>query len=308
LKGEFALTAGNDAGAEQGIHYFEDAIKLDPTFAPAYMGMAKAYDDLGLVFSGGHPAETRPKVMSYARQALALDPDLVGAHVVLGNVLQQEWHWTEAETEYRRALELNPNDSNGQARYALWLSCQGRTDEAVDMTLRARALDPVGISGDVVSRILFHAHRYEDAIRESRSAVALQPESALNLTSLGFALLADNKPGEAVPVLVHAHALSPGSPATIGVLIMAYARAGRRDDAMRLLAELSRRRKTGYVPAAAFVNAYLGLGDKEKAFYWLEQAFHEQSNILQFVKTHPFFDPIRDDPRFADLVRRVGLG
>ena len=101
--------------------------------------------------------------------------------------------------------------------------------------------------------------------------------------------------------------LSPGSPAAIGVLIRAYAHAGRRSDALRLLAELKRRREAGYVPAGAFVNAYLGLGDNEQTFYWLEQAYKEQSNILQFLKSHPYFDPIRNDPRFADLVRRVGL-
>jgi serine/threonine-protein kinase len=101
--------------------------------------------------------------------------------------------------------------------------------------------------------------------------------------------------------------ISNGSPAVIGVLIRAYAPAGRRSDALRLLAELKRRRQAGYVPAGAFVNAYLGLGDKEQAFASLEQAYKEQSNILQFLKTHPFFDPIRNDPRFADLVHRVGL-
>ena len=126
--------------------------------------------------------------------------------------------------------------------------------------------------------------------------------------SLGFALIANNSPADAIPVLEKAISLSPGSPAATGVLIRAYAHAGRRSDAMRLLAELKRRRETDYIPAAAFVNAYLGLGDNEQAFYWLEQAFREQSNILQFLKTHPYFDPIRGDPRFAELVHRVGLG
>ena len=113
--------------------------------------------------------------------------------------------------------------------------------------------------------------------------------------------------GSVMPILEKAVSLSPGCPASIGVLIRAYAHAGRRSDAMRLLAELKRRKDAGYIPAAAFVNAYLGLGDNKQAFYWLEQAYREQSNVLQFLKTHPFFDPIRGDPRFADLVRRVGL-
>jgi TolB-like protein/Flp pilus assembly protein TadD len=307
LKGTFALELQNRAAVEQSIHYFEDASNKDSTFAPAYLGLAEGYTSLGTIFAGLPPESTRPKVTSYARKALALDPNLVEAHVVLANVLQEEWHWTEAEAEYRRALELNPNDADAQSRFALWLSCQGRTDEAVAEVQRARELDPIGVSGDSVSRILFHARRYDDAIRESSSAVAVQPDNALNLMSLGFALIANNKPADAIPILEKALSLSKGSPAVVGGLIRAYAHAGRRSDAVRLLAELKQRRKAGYIPAGAFVNAYLGLGDKEQAFYWLEQAYKEKSNILQFLKTHPYFDPIRSDPRFAGLVRRVGL-
>ena len=155
-------------------------LNKDATFAPAYLGLAVAYTNLGTVFAGGRPETTRPKVTIFAQKALALDPDLVEAHVGLANVLQEEWHWTEAEAEYRRALELGPNNADAHAGFALWLLCQGRTDEAVAMIQRARALDPVGISGDRVAWILFQAHRYEDAIRESRSALALQPDNAVN--------------------------------------------------------------------------------------------------------------------------------
>jgi pentatricopeptide repeat protein len=138
--------------------------------------------------------------------------------------------------------------------------------------------------------------------------LAIKPDNAFSLIGLGFALIANNQPAEAIPVLEKAVSLSPGSPAATGILIRAYAHAGRRSDALRLLEELKRRRKAGYIPAAAFVNAYLGLSDNDQAFYWLEQAYREKSNILQFLKTHPYFDPIRGDPRFAELVRRVGLG
>ncbi len=127
------------------------------------------------------------------------------------------------------------------------------------------------------------------------------------LTYLGFALIANNQPADAIPALEKAVSVSNGSPAATGVLIRAYAYAGRRGDALRLLAELEKRSKAGYVPAGAFVNAYLGLGENDQAFAWLEQAYKEQSNILQFLKIHPYFDPIRADPRFGDLVRRVGL-
>ena len=120
-------------------------------------------------------------------------------------------------------------------------------------------------------------------------------------------MIANGRPDEAIPVLQKAVALSDRSPAIIGVLVRVYAHAGRRPEALRLLGELKQRQQHGYVPAAAFVNAYLGLGDKERAFAWLAHAYQEQSMILQYTKVHPFFDPLRDDPRFKDLQHRVGL-
>jgi TolB-like protein/Flp pilus assembly protein TadD len=308
LKGRFVLEQGNGkAGIEESIGDFNAAIRQDPTFALAPLGLAQSYTALGTVFAGISPAETRPRVIAAAQRALALDPELAEAHNVLANVLQQEWDWAGAEAEHKRALELAPNDANAYAGYALWLSCQGRTDEAVTWIRRARELDPTVVTGGSVSWILFQAHRYDEAIREARSALAVQPDNAADMLSLGFALNANHQAGEAVVVLQRALLLSKGSPAVEGVLIRAYALAGRRSDALKLLAELKQRKKAGYVPSAAFVNAYLGLGDGEQAFAALGQAVQEKSNILQFAKTHPYFDPIRNDPRFRDLIHRVGL-
>ena len=181
------------------------------------------------------------------------------------------------------------------------------TDEAVAWAQRGRELDPLAVSGAGIAWILFQSHRYDEAIRELRSVLAVQPDNAGALLYLGFALVANDQSGDAIPVLEKVISASNGSPAATGVLIRAYSHAGRRGDALRLLAELQKRRRAGYVPAAAFVNAYLGLGETNQAFAWLEQAYKEQSNILQYLKVHPYFDPIRADPRFAALVRRVGL-
>ena len=155
--------------------------------------------------------------------------------------------------------------------------------------------------------ILFCARRYDEAIHELRSKLALRPDDALALWVLGFVLVSDNRPEEAIPVLEKAVSVSDRSPGIMGVLVAAYAHAGRRTDALRLLAELKTRNQKGYVPAAAFITAYLGLGDYDEAFVWFERAYQEQSNILQFLKVHPFFDPVRNDPRFVDLLHRVGL-
>jgi TolB-like protein/DNA-binding winged helix-turn-helix (wHTH) protein/Flp pilus assembly protein TadD len=308
LKGKFALSRGNKRGnVEASIGYFNEAIAKDPTYAPSYVGLARAYSYLGTVFIGGVPKEERPKVTFAARKALELDPELVEAHVELANMLQTQWHWAEAEAEYRRALELRPNDATAYSGLAWWLVCQGRVEEAVAARRHGRELDPLAVSGSDLAWDLFYARRYDEAVQELRSVLAVKPDDAYALWILGFVLVANHRPEEAIPVLEEGASASDRSPALVGLLIHAYAQAGGRAEALHLLEELKRRRETGYVPAAAFVKAYLGLGEYDQAFFWLEEAYKEQSNMLQLLKVHPIFDPIRNDPRFPDLVRRVGL-
>jgi tetratricopeptide (TPR) repeat protein len=302
---EFSKSSSR-AEFEQSIAYFEETIGKDANFAPAYVGLAKSYERLGSVSVGAPPKETHPKMMSAARKAIELDPDLAEPHVLLAAVYQKQWQWTDAEAEFKRALVLNSNDAGAYVGYAKWLMCQGRMDEALAWAQRARDLDPLGAAGDLlgfpgITRcwILFHARRYDEAISELRSD---NPDHWY----LGLALIANGQPDEAIPVLEKA--LGPDrSPAVVGMLVRANAHAGRRREALRLLDELKRRQQTGYVAAAPFVNAYLGLGDNEQAIVWLERAYQEQSNILQLIKVYPYFDPLRGDPRFVDLVHRVGL-
>jgi len=306
LKGRFGR--GNTrAEVEENIGYFEDAIRKDPTFAPAYVGLAFSYQALGTPFIGASPNEVRPKVIDALQKALELDPGISGANLLLAEIYVDQWRWAECEAEYKRALVLNPNDSDAHMGFAYWLMFQGRTEEAIAWSQRARELDPLGDAGDSIGWILFQARRYEEAIRELRSAVALHPDNAVAHWFLGFALIANGQSGEAIPVLEKAVSLSHRSPAVIGVLVRAYAHAGRRTDALRLLDELKRRQQTAYVPTVAFVNAYLGLGDNEQALAWLERAYQEHAPILRYIRVHPFLDSLRNDPRFTDLVRRVGL-
>jgi TolB-like protein/DNA-binding winged helix-turn-helix (wHTH) protein/Flp pilus assembly protein TadD len=308
LEGQFALQKINSrAGAEESIGYFEEAIRRDPKFAPAYVGLANAYGELSTIFIGASPVNVRPKIMKAVRTALELDPESADAHVLLAELYQAQWHWAEAEGEYRRALELNPSHAMAHLGLAEWMVCQGRAEEAIAAIKRGRALDPVAVSGEAVGWILFLSRRYDEALPELQSVAGAGPNEAGALWHLGYVLIAKNQPEDAIPVLEKAVSVSDGSPGVIAVLVRAYAHAGRRTDALRLLAELKKRKQAGYVPAGAFVNAYLGLGENDLAFAWLEQASREQSNILQFAKVHPFFDPLREDPRFADLLRRVGL-
>ncbi len=250
---------------------------------------------------------SRPKVISAARKALEIDPGLAEAHLLLADVYQKRWQWVEAEAEYRRALELNPNDAAAQAGFADWLLCQGRTEEALAWIQRARGHDPLAVSGVEIGWILFHARRYNEAIRELRGVLAVQPDKASALWFLGFALIGNGQSEEAIPVVEKASFIMHRSAGSIELLATANAHAGRRTKALSLINEMKQRRQTSYVPSGAFINPYLGLGDYDEAFAWFERAYQEKSNILQFLKVHPFFDPVRNDPRFADLLRRVGL-
>ena len=307
LKGRFALAKGNRSSLDEALGFFTAAINADSSFAPAYVGVAATQEQLGTVFFGVPPGDTRPKVIKAARKALELDPQLAEARVLLANALQRDWHWEEAETEFRRAIELSPSDAGAHAGLAYWLVCQGRSDEALAWARRAQEIDPLTVNSIDVSGILFFSRRYDDAIRESRRNLTTDPNDPQALWSLGFALIGADQFDEAIRTLEKAASLSDRNPAVLGVLVRAYAHGGRRAEAAQVVDELWRRERTGYLPAAAFLNAYLGLGDKEQAFVWMERAAQERSNIMQYLKVHPFFDLLRGDPRFAEYLRRANL-
>jgi TolB-like protein/Tfp pilus assembly protein PilF len=215
-RGEFALNkSSSKAEFEASIPYFEEAINRDPTFAPAYVGLANAYSNLGTVFIGGSAEETRPKVVNAAEKALELDPNLAEAHVLLASVKQKQWHWAKAEAEYRRALELDPNSAAAYEGLALWLACQGRADEAVTSAERGRELDPLAVSFEDFGWTLFQTRHYDQAIRELRAALAARPDDFGALMDLGFVLIANNQPEDAIPVLEKAVTLSNRSPGAL---------------------------------------------------------------------------------------------
>ena len=307
LKGRFELHKNTRVGLEAALRHFQAALSADPTFAPAYAGLAAAHLGLGNVFFGEPPYESVPKVFRAAGKALELDPQLTEAHVLLGQTLERDWRWRESEAEYKRAIELSPSDAGAHAGFAHWLLCQGRTEEALSWARRAQELDPMALYGVQIGWILFQARRYDEAIRELRTVLTIEPDNAFALWFLGFALSGAEQFDEAIQVLERVASISHRSSGVLGVLVRAYARGGRRAEALRVLDELHQRRKVGYVPPAAFLNAYLGLGDTEKAFEWLGRAAEEKSNITQFLKVHPFFDPLRSDPRFAVFLRRANF-
>jgi pentatricopeptide repeat protein len=307
LKGRFALNRTPTPDLEASVRYFEAAIAKDPSFAPAYSGLGAAHAVLSSVFGGGLPADGLAKAARAAGRALELDATIAEAHLVLGEVALRRWQWTDAEARYRRALDLDPNNAAAHAGRARWLRFQGRTAEALEWAQRARELDPLALYGKEIGWILFESRRYADAIREFHTVLAVQPDEPGALWFLSFPMIEHGEAAEAVRVLERSAALSGRNPAVLGVLVRAYARAGRSTEALRVLDELTRRREAGYIPAAAFVNAYLGLGDYERALEWLDRAFDERSNIVLNLKVHPFFDPLRNDPRYAALQLRMNF-
>lgn len=307
LKGRFALNRTPTPDLEASVRYFEAAIAKDASFAPAYSGLGAAHAVLSSPFGGDEPVDALAKTAQAAGRALELDATIAEAHLVLGEVALRRWQWTEAEARYRRVLDLDPNNAAAHAGRARWLLAQRRTDEALEWAQRARELDPLALYGRDIGWILFLSRRYADAIRELNTVLAVQPDEAGALWYLGFAMIEHGEAAEAVRVLERSAALSGRNPAVLGVLVRAYARGGRSTEALRVLGELTRRREAGYVPAAVFVNAYLGLGDYERALEWLDRAFDERSKILLHLKVHPFFDPLRNDPRYEALQRRMNF-
>ncbi len=306
LKGNLE-TQNSRADLDRSRAFFEEAIRKDPTFAPAYVGLANTYTNLGTIFMGARPADMRSKVLSAATKALELDPNLAEAHALIANVYQQRWRWKEAEAEYKEALVFKPNDPAARLGYAIWLLCQARTDEALAWARSARELDPFGTAWVSIAWILFNARRYDEVIREVQSVLAVHPDSAAARWYMGFAWIGKQQPERAIPELLKTVDLTHRSPGSLELLATAYGYEGHRTEALRLIEELELRRREGYVPAGAFINPYLALRDYNAALSAFESAYEEQSNILQFVKVQPFFDPVRGDPRFKDLVRRVGL-
>jgi tetratricopeptide (TPR) repeat protein len=153
-----------------------------------------------------------------------------------------------------------------------------------------RELDPLGNGGTSIGWILFQAHRYDEAIRELRTVLEVHPDSARTQWVLSFALISNGRPDEAIPTMEKLVSRSEPGRGNVELLATAYARSGNRTEALRLIDELKQRRQKGYIPAGAFINPYLGLGEYDQAFFWFEEAYKEQSNILQFIEVHPFFN------------------
>ncbi len=295
--------------AEQSIEYFQRAIKEDPAYAQAYAGLADSYNDLGSVIVGALlPLEARRLAAEAAVKALELDSELAEAHTALGHAKHYNWDWAAAEQEFKHAIELNPNYSNAHMRYGQYLVTMGDVEGAVREVNRARELDPYSLSiSSLRGFVLENARLHNEAIEQFRNVLAVDPDNYEAYWHLGHTFAATRQFNEAIAASEKAASLSGRAPGALGFLGMAYGLAGRKAEANRVLnelLELSRRRYVTPVPMAV---VYIGLGDKDQAFVWLEKAYQERSNFMAFLKVIPIADPLRSDPRFDNLLERIGL-
>ena len=313
LKGRYYWSKGTLEGLEKGVEYFEQAIEKDPSNAQAYAGLADCYDDLGGGAVFRPPNETFPKAKAAATKALEIDDTLAEAHTALGWVnWSYEWDWMGAEREFKRGIELKPSSGIAHFRYAEYLVTMGRLDEGLAESKRVQEIDPLSprMVGGLGDHYLF-AHRYDDAIAQYKKAIELDPTVTWVHSDLGLAYARKGMYKEAIAenekMGEPAYAVSAGNQEVAAALGWAYAKSGRRNDALSILEKFKQLSSRTYVDFYLVGAIYVGLGDKDRAFESLERGYKERSGSMVYLKVDAFWDELRSDRRYADLLRRMGL-
>jgi serine/threonine-protein kinase len=308
LQGRYYWNKRTAEGLEKGIEYFNEAIGKDTSYAPAYTGLADCYALLN-VYNVAPATEYYPKAQAAASKALQLDETLSEAHASLGFVsYRYYWKWIEAEKEFKRAIELNPNYATAHQWYSAYLAAMGRNSEAVAEARRAHELEPFSLPmGADLVRHLFYARQYDEAITECRKLLEMDQNAARAHIELGQVLEQQGKLEEAIAEFQRAVTLSENSVSSITALGHAYALSGKKADALKVVKRLEELSKQHYVSPYHTAVIYAGLGDKEQAIAWLEKARDERFNWIPFIQVDPVFDNLRSEPSFADLLRSIGL-
>src|SRR5688572_13401032 len=308
LKGRFFWNKRTQDGIEKSIEFFNQAIARDQKYAMAYSALAESYV-LQSLWGNTSSRESNAKAREAAEKAMVLDVTLAAPHVALALIKEQyDWDWIGAEREFQQALKLNPNYATAHQWYGEFLVFMGRTEESVKALRRAKELDPLSpIINTQVGYPYYCARQYDAAIVEFKNALELEPNFAPALNYLARSYQAKGMDDEAMSTFHKAVAHSGGSPVMKARLGWAYSKIGKTAEARRILRELEVEAKTRYVAPCLIAALYVGLGDKEQAFVWLEKAFQERDVLLMTLNIESHLDPLRSDRRFQDMVRRVGL-
>jgi tetratricopeptide (TPR) repeat protein len=309
LKGRYYWNKRTTEALRKAIDCFERAISIDNHYALAYDGIADCYTILGDVdFTAIHPGEAFSKAKAAAIRALEIDDSRSEAHASLAHLHMHYFEWEAAEREFIRAIDLNPGYPSAHQWYAYFLAFKGRIDEALGEISLAVEADPVSlIIYTDVGEILYYARRYPEAIERIRAALEMDPHYFAAHMSLGRAFEQQQMYDEAITEFETARAISDSNTDALASLAHAYAISGRTDYAMRLRTVLCEAYDRRYVSPYHLAIVCLGLGEYGEGLNWLEKAFEEQASWIIYLSVDPRLDPVRDDPRFCRLQRRLGL-
>ena len=307
LKGRYLWNKRTRKDLEKALEYFEQAIEKDPDYALAYAGLADLYFILPQ-YTPFPQKEAYSRGREAALKALEIDDKLAEAHTSLAAIKWKLWEWEEAEKEFKRAIELNPGYATAHHWYAYYLMLVGRYDESMKEIKIAQQLDPHSLIINAnAGYMLYHARRYDQAIEHYKNRLEMDPSFNVLHYYLGKAYLQKGMYEDAVEELQESMILSEENPVDLALIGYAYAVSGREVEAMNMIGKLEELSKQEYVPLTHIAVIYAGLGQKDKAFKLLEEAYEKSDVRLDYLKVDPLFDSMRSDPRFTELLKKIGL-
>jgi serine/threonine protein kinase/tetratricopeptide (TPR) repeat protein len=313
LKGRYHASKSTAEGLKKGVEYFQQAIEKDPGDALAYAGLADCYIDLGGSMGYLPQSEIFPKAEAAATKALEIDETLADAHAAFGSVkAMYKWDWTGAEREFKRAIALNPSSAHAHGRYAQYLIFTGQFDEGLTENKRAQDLDPLSptVAGNLGYNYMV-ARQYDDSILQCKKAIDLEPNAMWLRALLAWAYARKGNHAQAIAEYEkmgpQGYAVSAENQLIASGLGWIYAVAGRRKDAERVIEHFNTLSSEASVDPYWMAAIYSGLRNKDRAFESLEKSYRQHSGNLAYLKPDPFWDDLRSDPRYADLLRRMGL-
>lgn len=310
LRGRFFWNKRTPEGIKRGIEYLQRAIDTDPLFALAHAGLADCYSVLAASeFAIFPPRQIMPRAKAAATQAVEIDDGLAEAHCALASIkFWYDWDWPGAERGFKRALDLNPGYAAAHTWYGEFLSAMERPQEALAECRRSVDLDPLSVTALwSLGRVLLITHEYDLAIEEMHKALEIDPTFMRPYYVLAWAYYKVGRPEEGIASIQKSIAIGGENPFKKGYLGHLYAITGKPDEARRILEELAAQSALRYVSGFYRAIVHCGLGEADQAFTYLDQAVDERSGWLPYAKVGAFLDPLRDDPRFGDLLRRIGL-
>ena len=310
LQGRFEWNLRTTQSLTQAISYFQQAIGYDGSYAPSYAGLADCYALLGSApYTALPPDEAFPKAKANALKALELDHDLAEAHVSLGYyALVYDWNYPEAEREFRKAIDLRSDYATAHQYYAYYLTAMGDVDQAIAERKRAVSIEPKSpLLNAALGEAYYQARRFSDSIAPYQVSLSIDPHYAVAVINMGRAYQQMGMHPQALQAYQSILAFAPHDPALLALLGHLDAVSGQPAAARGIISQLQQISSGKYVPSLYVAMIYTGLGDQDQAFTWLDKAYAERCEYLVYLPTEPMADPLRTDPRFPALLKRLGL-